>query len=107
MNIGLRPRIRARPSFYDLIRNRSIESLSLHRQHSFSQELLAELPPLPPSPSVGRSPLSQRTEFIPQSQEEEEEEALEMAPKKAPVKDEDGEDQYGRSPQEEQVLNTS
>merc|ERR1711939_265290 len=43
MNVGFRPRLKARPSLYDLIRTRNIDSLSVavHRRPSVSQELQA------------------------------------------------------------------
>jgi hypothetical protein len=98
MNVGLRPRLRARPSLYDLIRNRrSIEQLSLHPRNSFSEELPPELPALPSSPFPTPPPTPgevQQTELV--------EEPAKMPPKKAAARDEDGEEQYGMLMQIEQ-----
>jgi len=78
MNVGFRPRLSARPSLYDLIRNRSIEQLSLRPRNSFSEELPSELPALPssPFPTPPPTPLKvQQIEFV--------EEPAKMPPKKA------------------------
>ena len=86
MNVGFRPRLRARPSLYDLVRNRSIEQLSLHPRNSY----LDELPPLPssPFPTPPPTPLkAQEIEFVVAP--------AKMPPKKAAARDEDGEEQYG------------
>jgi len=90
MNVGLRPRLKARPSLYDLIRNRNIDQ----PLRSFVEELPAELPPLPSSPdSILSTPptpvLSNHPELVEQS--------ANMAPKKEVARDADGEEQYGSS----------
>ncbi len=98
MNVGLRPRLKARPSLYDLIHNRTIESLSLLQYHPVANELLSELPPLPPSPSPVQLhfPAQLRANKLGQVIE-----SAQMAPKKAPARDEDGEEQYGGSHNDE------
>lgn len=90
MNVGFRPRLKARPSLYDLVHNRSIEQLSLHPRHSFEEELPSELPPLPSSPlsSPPSTPVTVRPIQV-------EVEPAEMPPKKPVVQDEDEEEQYG------------
>jgi hypothetical protein len=94
MNVGLRPRLKARPSLYDLIRNRNIDQLSVQPLRSFVKELPAELPPLPSSPdSIVSTP---PTPVLP-SQPELVEESAKMAPKKEVARDADGEEQYGSS----------
>lgn len=99
MNVGFRPRLKARPSLYDLIRNRNIDSLSVavHRRPSLSQELHPELPPLPPSPSFTtcNSPPPPSTPRTPQPVQVEYQPSVKMPPKKAAIKDDDDE-QYGR-----------
>lgn len=105
MNVGLRPRLKARPSLYDLIRTRDIDSLSVavHRRPSVSQELQLEpeLPPLPPSPSF-TSTSPPPTPRI--SQQAPVEKVVKMPPKKAAIKEDDDE-QYGRQcPQSIQPL---
>jgi hypothetical protein len=92
MNVGFRPRLKARPSVYDLIRNRSIDSLSVRRRGSFTEELLSELPPLPSTPTEFPSPpptpaIATHPKPVQESDN--------TAPKKAVAKDADGEDQYG------------
>jgi len=94
MNVGLRPRLKARPSLYDLVRNRNIDQLSVQPLRSFVQELPAELPPLPLSPSKTYS--TPPTPVLPTHPEPAEEPAK-MAPKKKVAKDADGEEQYGMS----------
>jgi hypothetical protein len=92
MNIGFRPRLKARPSLYDLVKNRSIDSLSVRRHRpSSSLELLRELPPLPSSPTL--SPLP--TPFQPE-QPEQDPLPVKMPPKKVVERDADGEEQYGQ-----------
>lgn len=93
MNIGFRPRLKARPSLYDLIRNRNIEDLSVRRRPSFAEEL-PELPPLPPSPSPTRSPPPTLRTYSSLQQQIEYPEVVTMPPKKAAIKDDDNE-QYG------------
>jgi hypothetical protein len=103
MNVGLRPRLKARPSLYDLIRDRNIDSLSVRLRPSSTDHLLSpqDLPPLPPSPTSTpfASPTSEEplyTEFsLP---------TIKMPPKKQVAKDEDGEDQYGISPISAELL---
>ena len=90
MNVGFRPRLKARPSLYDLIRDRSIEQLSLRPSNSFSEELSSELPALPssPFPSPPPSPFEvQQSQLVV--------DPAKMPPKKAAARDEDGEEQYG------------
>ena len=89
MHIGFRPRLKARPSLYDLIRSQSVEHLSIKRPELVEVEYLPELPaspvelrPTPPTPE--RAQLS-----APVLQE-----PINMGPKKV-VQDEDGEEQYG------------
>ncbi|TVY33350.1 V-type proton ATPase catalytic subunit A [Lachnellula occidentalis] len=86
MNVGFRPRLRARTSLYDLIHNRTIEQLSQHPHHSFPEEL----PPLPSSPFP--TPPSTPSKF---EEIELVAEPAKMPPKKEAVRDEDGEEQYG------------
>ncbi|TVY39578.1 V-type proton ATPase catalytic subunit A [Lachnellula cervina] len=82
MNVGFRPRLRARTSLYDLIHNRTIDQLSQHPPHHSYPE---ELPPLPSSPPA---PLkSEEIGFVA--------EPAKMPPKKEVARDEDGEEQYG------------
>ncbi len=94
MNVGFRPRLKARPSLYDLVRNRNIDNLSVRPNLSFSDELPPELPPLPPSPTSTPSPPS--TPRTPRPLEHvKDEQTVKMPPKKAAIKDDD-ESQYGR-----------
>jgi hypothetical protein len=92
MNVGFRPRLKARPSLCDLIRNRNIDILSVRRRDSFTEELLLELPPLPSTPTDLRSPPPTPAIAI---HSEPVQEPVNMAPKKEVAKDADGEDQYG------------
>ena len=92
MNIGLRPRLKARPSLYDLVRNRSIDKLSIQPQQSFFEELPAELPPLPSSPT---NIISNPPTPVLAPHPEPAEEPPKMAPKKEVARDADGEEQYG------------
>merc|ERR1712093_849858 len=99
MNVGFRPRLKARPSLYDLIRTRNIDSLSVavHRRPSVSQELQLEpeLPPLPPSPGfTSTSPPSTPRTLRQVPIEVEHQELVKMPPKKAAIKEDDDE-QYG------------
>jgi hypothetical protein len=90
MNVGFRPRLKARPSLYDLIRNRNIERLSIQPQDLVEVEDLPELPTSPAKlPSF--SP-TLRKEELPESVQE----PIKMGPKKA-ARDDDGEEQYGMS----------
>lgn len=98
MQIGFRPRLQARPSLYDLVKNRNIDSLSIRRHRANSSlslsttelALAPELLPLPFSPAPSRPgtpiPYQLRIEQSP---------AVTMPPKKETQKDEDGEEQYG------------
>jgi len=93
MNIGLRPRLKARSSLYDLVRNRNIDQLSVQPLRSFVEELPALLPPLPSSPdSILSTPptpvLPNHPGLVKQPPN--------MAPKKEVARDADGEEQYGR-----------
>ena len=91
MNVGIRPRLKAQPSLYDLVKNRSIESLSNRHRLSFPSELPPELPPLPTSPAVSPPPTPEKAQLPASIQE-----TINMAPKKtAAAKDADGEEQYG------------
>merc|ERR1711977_276271 len=99
MNVGFRPRLKARPSLYDLIRTRNIDSLSVavHRRPSVSQELQLEPepPPLPPSPGfTSTSPPSTPRTLQQVPIEVEHQELVKMPPKKAAIKEDDDE-QYG------------
>ncbi len=95
MHVGFRPRLKARPSLYDLIQAHSVENTAVDRPRSYStQELLEELPPLPASPPQTFS--RPRTPRIPHELQPIQE-SVAMAPKKAVAKDADGEDQYGLS----------
>ena len=90
MNVGFRPRLKARPSLYDLIRSRNIEHLSIQRQELVQVEYLPELPTspgkLPPT-----SPAPEKEQL-----QEPVQEPINMAPKKE-ARDEDSEEQYGMS----------
>lgn len=92
MNVGFRPRLKARPSLYDLIAHHSIERLSVGAGSPISVE---DLPPLPisasPSP-IAPLPAPVRVQYL-----EPEAQSARMAPKKAakPERDADVEDQYG------------
>jgi len=88
MNIGFRPRLKARPSLYDLVQKRNIEHLSVQRHRSLSLELPELLPPLPPSTPGTPIPYQQ-----PQS--EYQLPVVKMAPKKEEKKSEDVEEQTG------------
>ena len=98
MNVGFRPRLKARPSLYDLVRTQHILQLSRGWSHSWSDELppeLPALPPLPPSPSASppRTPapaVPNQLELHPLPPK-----PAKMAPKKEAARDEDGEEQYG------------
>lgn len=92
MNIGFRPRLKARPSLYDLVRNRNIDRLSI-RPSTPTRLAIEDLPPLPASPNSAVS--SVQSTPIQESNTSKLKEAITMAPKKA-AKDADGEDQYGR-----------
>lgn len=92
MNIGFRPRLKARPSLYDLVRNRNIDRLSI-RPSTPTRLAIEDLPPLPTSPNSAVS--SVQSTPIQESNTAKLKEAIAMAPKKA-AKDADGEDQYGR-----------
>jgi V-type H+-transporting ATPase subunit A len=91
MNIGFRPRLRARPSLYDLIAYRSIEGLL--EQHSPSQ--IEDLPPLPIS--TASSPVSPPSDLVSVQYREPETQPATMAPKKSakPAGDVEAEEQYG------------
>jgi V-type H+-transporting ATPase subunit A len=85
MNVGFRPRLRARPSLYDLIKNRNIDRLSaLSPTKLVDFEELPALPNSRPStPIVEERPEPIRT-------------PVRMPPKKeAKNTDADGEEQYG------------
>ena len=89
MNVGFRPRLKARPSLYDLIKNRTIDRLSaLNPTRAVDLEELPALPSSHPStPSTEKHPELVHIPF-------------KMAPKKEVKKtDEDGEDQYGTQSQ--------
>ena len=96
MHIGLRPQLKARPSLYDLIRNRHIESLSVRGLDSFTKELPHKLPPLPPSPTHFSSPPPTPVQVTTQL-ESAQKPVKKMAPRKETAKDADGEEQYGAS----------
>lgn len=90
MNVGFRPRLKARPSLYDLIKNRNIDRLSAALSLSKLVDV-GELPALPNSrpstPIIERHPEPLHT-------------PLKMPPKKeAKNADTDSEEQYGMSPQ--------
>ena len=93
MNVGLRPRLKARPSLYDLIHQHNIDQLSVQPLRSFILELPAELPPLPLSPH--KAPSAPPTPVL-STLSEPVKEFVKMAPKKEVARDEDGEEQYGR-----------
>lgn len=82
MNLGLRPRLKARPSFLDLIRNQQIDTLSVAPIEHLDHEHLPQLP-LSPLPTI-----SLPVEAI---QNDKKEEDSNMAPQR----DADGEEQYG------------
>ena len=85
MNVGFRPRLKARPSLYDLIKNRNIDRLS-----ALSPTKLVEFEELPALPS------SRPSTPIVEKHPEAIQIPVKMAPKKAEKKtDDDGEEQYG------------
>jgi hypothetical protein len=85
MNVGFRPRLKARPSLYDLIRSQSSDHLAILSPSRFVD--IAELPALPHSlPSTPIVEKPQARIRIP----------ISMPPKKQVAKDDDGEDQYGK-----------
>lgn len=97
MQVGFRPRLKARPSLYDLVKTRNIESLSVqrHRQLSLSAELASELQ-LPSSPASSRpsTPLTSphpRTDRLPPLA------AVTMAPKKEDKKEAQVDEPHGKS----------
>jgi hypothetical protein len=53
MQVGLRPRLKGRPSFYDLIKQRNIDKLSIAAEKLVKNEaeLVASHLPLPASPT--------------------------------------------------------
>lgn len=87
MNVGFRPRLKARPSLYDLVRSRNIDQLSV--RPSTPTRAAFEFPPLPasPSPSTPSTPSEVKQLGIPLVQE-----AIKMAKKEQQL---DGEEQYG------------
>lgn len=93
MNVGFRPRLKARPSLYDLLRDRNIDRLSTVLPSTpTSQTQVVNLPPLPTSPqfpaaSVPSTPTKEEKIRVVQ-------EAAKMGPKKA-AQEIDGEEQYG------------
>lgn len=91
MNVGFRPRLRARPSLYDLIAFHSIERLSL----GVGSIPVEDLPPLPESTTA--SPLSPAPDPIALQHREPEAPPVTMAPKKntKPARDADEEEQHG------------
>lgn len=96
MNVGFRPRLKARPSLYNLLRSRKPDPTApppLPAEHHH------ELPALPPSPSKSTHdhsyppfPTPSRLPVTQQSQA-----SSKMAPKKPEI-DDDGEEQYGACP---------
>jgi hypothetical protein len=85
MNVGFRPRLKARPSLYDLIKNRNIDRLSSPPSPTKLVDV-GELPALPTSrPST---PVVEKDPEIVQA-------PVKMPQKKAAAKDADGEEQYG------------
>lgn len=94
MNVGFRPRLKARPSLYDLVRARNIETLSRTPRPSFSDQLQPELFPLPPSPGFLESPPPSPA---PAQQSYSIDTSSNMGPKKEVARDADGEEQYGMS----------
>src|SRR4051794_20044654 len=97
MNVGFRPRLKARPSLYDLVRDHNISPSSRSQSNSFSQELPPELPALPPSPFSSPPPTPTTAVLNKSELEIQPFEPVKMAPKKKEVaRDEDGEEQYGK-----------
>lgn len=96
MNVGLRPRLKARPSLYDLVQHRGIDHLSSNA--GSSNESFAELPPLPTSPFPSTSLKSPTGTTPPLLTPEPTKSSPNMPPKKDVSKDEDGEEQYGMLP---------
>jgi V-type H+-transporting ATPase subunit A len=85
MNVGFRPRLKARPSLYDLIKDRNIDRLSILCSTKLVD--LGELPALPNSrPST---PIVEKQPELVHS-------SVKMPPKKEAKADADGEEQYGK-----------
>src|SRR4051812_39684560 len=91
MNVGFRPRLKARPSLYDLVRNRNIDRLSLRPTTPTTS---FELPPLPISPKTPSSSVPPTS--TQEKQKDTTQETNSMGPKKAAAQDIDGEEQYGK-----------
>jgi len=58
MQVGLRPRLKGRPSFYDLIKQRNVDKLSIATPKLVEDEpqLAASHLPLPASPTSSKEP---------------------------------------------------
>jgi hypothetical protein len=58
MQVGLRPRLKGRPSFYDLIKQRNVDKLSTATAKLVKDkaELVASQLPLPASPTSTKEP---------------------------------------------------
>jgi hypothetical protein len=82
MNLGLHPRLKARPSFLDLIRNQQIDTLSVAPIEHLDHEQLPQLP---------LSPLPAKAIPVEAAEKHQNEEDCKMAPQR----DADGEEQYG------------
>lgn len=95
MNVGIRPRLRARPSLYDLVRNRNIDRLSI--RPATPSRKTSDLPPLPTSPKLSESSVPPTP--IEEKQLEALEKAVKMAPNKSAV-DANGDEQFGTSTNE-------
>lgn len=90
MNVGIRPRLRARPSLYDLVRNWNIDRLST--RPTTPSRTPSDLPPLPASPKLSEPSVPQTP--VGEKQLEPIHKVVNMPPKKAAV-DADGEEQSG------------
>ena len=93
--LGLRPRLRARNSLFDLIAKKNIDQLSSEQPPSNAvEEEAEELPPLPDSPTSERKPAPQTATSIEPPSEASE--YVKMAPKDTKrSRLEAGEEQYG------------
>lgn len=79
--IGLRPRLRLRASFYDLVKSQNIRNTTTTTTLVQEAELAAQSIPLPPSPTTTRKPiLTPKTQDRPVQAAVELKEAVKMVP---------------------------